>query len=350
MTSSNPLAPDLELILSRTEPLWTELRGQRIFITGGTGFFGRWLLESFAWANRRLELKAQVVALTRDPSAFQNAAPNLTADAAIQFHAGDVRDFIFPTGEFSHVIHGATAASVTLNAENPQLMRDTIVQGTQQTLDFAAQAQAKKFLFVSSGAVYGRQSPEVSHVAEDFFEAVDMSQPLGAYAEGKRAGEKLCVESARREMQVKIARCFAFVGPHLPLDAHFAVGNFMRDGLRGGPILVQGDGTPVRSYLHAAELAVWLWTILIRGVNARAYNVGSETCLTIAETARVVSDFFSPPVEVKIASAPGTGPAARYVPSTRRARTELGLTQEIESCSAITKTLGWLPNEDADSK
>ena len=262
-----------------------------------------------------------------------------------------MRDFVFPAGTFSHVIHGATAASVTLNAENPQLMFETIAQGTQRTLDFAAQAGAKKFLFISSGAVYGRQSPEVSHVTEDFFDAVDTLQPLGAYAEGKRAGEKICLTfSQARAVEMKIARCFAFVGPHLPLDGHFAVGNFMRDGLRGGPICVQGDGTPVRSYLHASELAVWLWTILFRGQNARAYNVGSETCLTIAETARIVSEYFSPPVAVKIASSPGTGPAARYVPSTQRARTELGLTQEIESCSAITKTLGWLSNAHADSK
>lgn len=350
MTSTNPLAPDLEMILSRTEPLWNELLGSRIFITGGTGFFGRWLLESFAWANRRLELKAQAVVLTRNPASFQKIAPHLAADAAIQFHTGDVRDFDFPAGTFSHVIHGATAASVTLNAENPQLMLETIIQGTSQTLDFSVNARAKKFLFISSGAVYGRQSPEVSHVAEDFFDAVDVSQPWGAYADGKRLAEQFCLDSAGPDLQVKIARCFAFVGPHLPLDGHFAVGNFMRDGLRGGPIRVQGDGSPVRSYLHAAELAVWLWTILFRGQNSRAYNVGSETCLTIAETARVVSEFFSPPVEVEIASAPGTGPAARYVPSTVRARMELGLTQEIESCSAITKTLGWLSNAHADSK
>ena len=351
MNASNPLAPDLDMILSRTEPLWAELRGGKIFITGGTGFFGRWLLESFAWANRRLDLKAEAVVLTRNSLAFQKSAPHLATNPAIQFHAGDVRDFIFPAGKFSHVIHGATAASAALNVENPQLMRDTIVQGTQRALDFAANAGVKKFLFISSGAVYGRQSPDVSHVAEDCFDVVDTSQPLGAYAEGKRAGENFCVAFSKTcGLETKIARCFAFVGPHLPLDAHYAVGNFIRDALRGGPIRVQGDGTPVRSYLYAAELAVWLWTILFRGANARAYNVGSETCLTIAETARAVSESFSPPISVQVASAPTAGPASRYVPSTQRARTELGLTQEIESCSAILKTLVWLQNENADSK
>jgi len=348
MASTHPFADDLNLVLARTETLWPELRGQRIFITGGTGFFGRWLLESFAWANTRLDLKAEVVVLTRNPAAFAKKAPQLAANPAIQLHVGDVRDFIFPPGRFSHVIHGATDASVKLNQENPLLMFDTIVEGTRRTLELAAAAGARKFLFLSSGAVYGKQPPELSHIPEDFVGAPDPTNPLSSYGEGKRAGEMLAAILARQHgFEAKIARAFTFVGPHLPLDGHFAVGNFIRDGLAGGPIQVLGDGTPVRSYLYSAELAVWLWTILFQGANARAYNVGSETCLTIAETARAVADSFSPPLPVKIQTPAGSGPALRYVPCTRRARKELGLTQEIEPCRAIEKTLRWLQNTHA---
>lgn len=289
----NPLAEDLDHVLARTEGLWEELRGQRIFITGGTGFFGRWLLDSFAWANDRLNLKAVAVVLTRNPSGFGEQAPHLAANPAIRLHAGDVRDFIFPEGQFSHVIHGATEASVKLNKDNPLLMFDTIVEGTRRTLEFAAEAGTREFLFISSGAVYGKQPPELSHIPEDFAGAPDSTDPLGAYVEGKRAWEMLSVLMARKHgSAAKIARCFACVGSHLPLNAHFAIGNFIRDGLAGGPIQVLGDGTPVRSYLYSAELAVWLWTILLRGANARAYNVGSATCLTIAETARTVAAVF----------------------------------------------------------
>jgi dTDP-glucose 4,6-dehydratase len=335
-------------VLTRTKTLWPELRGQRIFITGGTGFFGRWLLESFAWANIQLDLKAEAVVLTRNPEDFSKKAPHLAENPAIRLHIGDIRDFSSPPGRFSHVIHGATDASAKLNEENPLNMFDSIMSGTRRTLEFAAKAHVRKFLFISSGAMYGKQPPELSHLSEDFLGGPDPTDPLSAYGEGKRAGEMLSVLLAQRHgFEAKIARSFTFVGPHLPLDAHFAIGNFIRDGLAGKPIQVLGDGTPVRSYLYSAELAVWLWTILFRGAPARAYNVGSETCLTIAETARVVADSFSPQLPVKIQEQASTRSAPRYVPSTRRAREELGLTQEIEPCRAILKTLRWLQNKNA---
>ncbi|MEI6194764.1 MAG: NAD(P)-dependent oxidoreductase [Verrucomicrobiota bacterium] len=348
MNAANPFADDLDLVLARTKALWPELRGQRIFITGGTGFFGRWLLESFAWANHQLDLKAEAVVLTRNPEAFAKKAPQLAGNPAIRLQAGDIGDFRPPPGRFSHVIHGATEASEKSNQENPLRMFDTIVSGTRRTLEFAAEAKVRKFLFISSGAVYGKQPAELSHMPEDYTGAPDPTHPLSAYGEGKRAGEMLSVLLAQRHgFEAKIARAFAFVGPQLPLDGHFAVGNFMRDGLAGGPIQVLGDGTPVRSYLYAAELAVWLWTILFQGANARAYNVGSETCLSIAETARAVADSFSPPLPVRIRTPAGSGAGLRYVPCTRRAREELGLTQEIEPCRAIEKTLRWLQNTHA---
>jgi nucleoside-diphosphate-sugar epimerase len=337
------LSADLDHILDHTRRHWDDARGGRIFVTGGTGFIGSWLLESFAWANERLALGAEMLVLTRDVAAFQKKAPHLANCAGIHFQQGDVRDFEFAGGSFSHVIHAATEASAKLNDETPALMLETIVAGTRRALDFSVQCGAKKFLLTSSGAVYGRQPPGLVRVGEDYAGGPDVSNPQSAYGEGKRISELLCaIYSRQHGLEAGIARCFAFVGPYLPLDAHFAIGNFIGDAMAGRPITVRGDGTPYRSYLYAADLAIWLWTILFRGASNRPYNVGSSDPLTIAETAAAVSRSLPGNVPVIISQKPVPGQAAqRYVPETLRAQNELGLRQWVQLDDAIRRTAQW---------
>ena len=337
--TANPLTEDLDHILSHTQGLWEELRGQRIFITGGTGFFGCWLLESFAWANDKLELNAEAVVLTRNPEAFAKKVPHLAGHRAIRCHVGDVRTFDFPEGPFSHVIHAATEASAKLNAENPLLMFDTIVEGTRRTLDFAVRAGARKVLLTSSGAVYGRQPPEMTHISETYGGGPDPLDPKWAYGEGKRAAEMLCSLYARGYgLEPKIARCFAFVGPYLPLDSHFAVGNFIRDALKGGPIVVKGDGTPYRSYLYAADLAIWLWTILARGRICHPYNVGCHEGVPIKNVADHVAKLIGG-ISIHVVKQLVSGQKSeRYVPDVARAGT-LSLTAWIGLEEALRRTI-----------
>ncbi len=343
MSEPNPLARDLDHVLTHTRDLWDEIRGQRLFITGGTGFFGSWLLESFVWANDKLNLDAQAVVLTRQSAVFQKKAPRLAHHPAIQLYQGDVRSFEYPTGSFPFIVHAATESSAALLRDNPLQMFDAIVRGTHHTLEFAQRCGAQKFLFTSSGAVYGKQPSDLTHVSEEYTGAPDPTQPGSAYGEGKRAAELLCASYARHyNIQSKIARCFAFVGPYLPLDIHFAIGNFIRDGLRGGPIEVKGDGTPFRSYLYAADLAIWLWTILFKGQTLRPYNVGSAEDLTIAELAARVGQAFAPPISIRIAQAPRPGRSPeRYVPDVTRATRELGLQPWINLAEAVQRTIVW---------
>lgn len=328
--------------LGRTEPLWQELRGQRILITGATGFFGCWLLESFAWANQRLNLNAHAVGLSRHPEHLNERALHLAQDPAITLHAADVRYGDFPKGTFSHVIHAATEASARLNREAPLEMFDTIVEGTRRTLQFSIASSVARFLLLSSGAVYGRQPAHLTHISESFEGGPDSLDPAAAYAEGKRSAEMLCSVFSSPRLATTVARGFAFVGPYMPLDAHFAIGNFISDRMHDRPIQVRGDGSAVRSYLYASDLMVWLWTILFKGQARRAYNVGSEEAVNIATLAREVAAALPPEPEVKIASSPIAGaPIHRYVPSTARAREEHGLLAEVPLHEAIRRTHRW---------
>jgi nucleoside-diphosphate-sugar epimerase len=142
----NRLAPDLELIAASTQGLWEELRGERVFITGGTGFFGCWLVESFCYVNRQLGLGAEATILTRNPDVFAQKCPHLASDPAVKLQAGDVRSFSFPAGEYRYVIHAATEASAKQAADAPLEMLSTIVAGTERALEFAATHGTKKFL------------------------------------------------------------------------------------------------------------------------------------------------------------------------------------------------------------
>ena len=342
---SGPLSRrDIDAVLDAAAGLWSQLDGTRLFVTGGTGFIGTWLLETFLAARERFGLDAHAVVLTRNADAFAAKSPHIANDAAIELLSGDVRSFAFPPGEFRFVIHAATEASAKLNNEQPREMFDSIVTGTRRVLDFAVAAGTTRFLFTSSGAVYGRQPHDVDHVPEEYAGAPEITDARSAYGEGKRAAEALCAMYAADHpaLQIAIARCFAFVGPHLPLDRHFAIGNFIGDALAARPIEIRGDGTPLRSYLYAADLAIWLWMILFRGASMRPYNVGSEDSLSVLDTAQRVAAAVTPPPEVHVARrADPQRPAERYVPSTKRARTELTLEQSVGLDDAIARTIAW---------
>ena len=296
--------------------------GSRLFLTGGTGFVGRSLLRFMNDSCNGLE-PIRFTVLSRDPERFAAQYPELAQ--GVEFVRGDVRDFAWPVGEFSHVIHGATDTS-TAAASRPYELIATIMDGTARVLNFAAAHGAKKVLFLSSGAVYGRQPDDVERIPEDYTGAPDPADPASAYGNAKR-------------LAVKVARLFAFVGEDLPLDAHFGIGNFIRDALAGGPIGVQGDGSPVRSYLYQEDLARFLLNILERGRAGRAYNVGSDKAIRIAELAQLISDVVSPGSAVHIGGQrPDYQGRLRYLPCIDRVRSELGLTPQISLAEAIRRT------------
>ena len=333
---------DLDAMFVALEADWPKLAGKQIFMTGGTGFIGRWLLEALADADRRLGLRVKVTILTRDPAGFAAKAPHLADHAGFNFVTGDVLT-LEPDGQhYDLVIHAATDASADLNENDPRRMFDTIVTGTRRALDFALAAGAGRFFFLSSGAVYGAQPWELENVPEDYLGAPDVTAYRNAYAEGKRAAEMLCaIYGKQLGLDIVTARIFALLGPLLSLDIHFAAGNFIRDAMAGRKVVVQSSGAAVRSYLYAADLTVWLWAILLRGEAQSVYNVGSEEGISIAGLAeRVATLLGDGGFEVLGEPDSGWNPG-RYVPSTEKIRKELGLSPTVGLSEAIRRTALW---------
>ena len=285
---------------------------RRVFITGGTGFFGKSMLD----CRRRFAAfqKDEWTVLSRDPDAFRAGNPQFAALPGVSFVRGDVRDFA-ADGNFDDVIHAATAAVTTLSDGE---MTSTIVDGTRHVIDFARWCGAKRILFTSSGAVYG---PQVAPVAE-----TSECRPATAYGRGKLEAELMLAESG---LDVRIARCFAFTGPFLRRDIHYAIGNFIGDCLAGRDIVVSGDGTPRRSYLYADDLVKWLFAIMEKGAPARPYNVGSARSVSIRELAETVRMVLGGAHEVRVLSEAKSGPASVYVPDVSRICSELGVRESV---------------------
>ena len=319
---------------------WRTLAGRRLFVTGGTGFIGKWLLSTLIDADRRLNLGCDIAVLSRDPAAFATSAPHLAGAPRVELLQGDVRDFAFPAGRFDVVVHGATDV---VAQGTPLETFSTCVDGTKRALAFAAHSGATDFLLTSSGAIYGRQPDHVDKVPEGHLGGPDPTAPSSAYGEGKRVSEWLaCAQGAETGLKVKIARIYAQVGPYLPLDKHFAIGNFMRDAMANRQIVIQGDGTPYRSYLHAADTSAWLWAMVIRGVAGRAWNVGGEEALSIAALARRVAAVLGSDAGARTLKTPAAGHVAEhYVPDVARARAELALPDPIPLDEAIARAARW---------
>ena len=345
MPPSSPLPPipvaQLDSALEGEQGRWERGRNARILLTGGTGFVGTWLLELFCRANQRFNLEAEIWVLSRDPEAFSRRSPHLAQNQAIRFIEGDVRHFSTEGKAFSHVIHGATSSSGPFAASNPLAHLDTIVQGTRRALEVSVSSGVQRFLYVSSGAVYGPQPTDMEWMDESYTGAPDPTSPGTCYAQGKRMGEHLCALFTQQHgLPTVVARGFAFVGPHLPLDSHFAIGNFIRDGLKGGPIIVQSDGTPFRSYLNGSDMARCLWLLLLEGQSGRAYNVGSDQGIQLRELAIVLGQQLGVDVRILGQPEPGRLPS-RYVPSIARIREELGFEIKISLEDSLQYTSTW---------
>lgn len=334
---------ELDQVISWSEDIWTDLVGARLLITGATGFLGRWILASLLRANSVKKLALKVVCLSRKPEQFAKECPDLALDAAVTFVKGDVRIADLSGQNFTHVIHAAADTSLEADA-NPLELSDTIIAGTRQILNLAQKSGCAKVLFLSSGAVYGSQPASLESIDEGYTGACKTTTLATTYGQSKRMAEQLCtIYRHSSGLEIKIARCFAFVGPHMSLNGHFAIGNFIEDAIKQRAIVVKGDGSPTRSYLYAADAVAWLLHILVNGDNGAIYNVGSDHPITILNLAKLVAESIPSAKDLIVESNPSMTTNERncYLPNVEKAKAELGVRVWTDLSEAIGRTGAW---------
>lgn len=311
-SSMSPILPNFGL---------DNLQKQRIFITGGTGFFGLWILTALSLLHDK-NVQFEVCVLSRNPEQFLANHPQFLNQSWLKFISGDVKNFEIPEKQFDLLLHAATETSMVAHSA-PLTMLDNIVNGTRRVLDLARLTGVRRVLLISSGAVYGVQKHDQTHQSDESQTACNPLNHTNAYGEGKRVMELMgAILQAETGIESLSARCFAFSGPGLPLDGHFAIGNFIRDALYAKEITVKGDGTQRRSYLYGADLAAWLLYLLVNGKSGQSYNVGSDEAISIRDLAFVVRDVLAPECSVVFLQKSDLMSSARsdYVPSIERSR------------------------------
>jgi nucleoside-diphosphate-sugar epimerase len=324
-----------------TDPLWQRLANARLFITGGTGLFGHWLLDSLTDANIRLNLKIEATVLTRNPDMARAKMPNL--NHRIRFLKGAVEEFSLVTEKFDFILHMATtSAEETYYGTNQTQKLEMLFEGTQRIIELAHNSSAKRVLFTSSGAVYGKQDCVL--IRETVLMQVDPIKAASGLALGKSVAEFLLTQAISRiNLEVVIARCFSFVGPGMPMDLHYAIGNFIKNAAEKNPIVIKGDGSAVRSYMFMGDLIYWLLKLLLDGKSGEPYNVGSDQPISILNLAKKISLLNGKKLEVIVegASDYSVGVPSRniYVPSIEKSKSELQLELNTDLDSAISFSL-----------
>jgi nucleoside-diphosphate-sugar epimerase len=334
---------DAEAVLfDRAEGLST-LRGQHLFISGGTGFLGTWLLELIKVLNESYHFNVKVTAFSRNAKAFAKQLPHLGLEKWVSFQEGDIRYFSELPRDVRFIIHAAALTDRRLFASQPSAVAETNSLGTLRLLRAANLLEdLEKFVLLSSGLVYGAQPWKHEQVDESFAGPLRSNDVNSVYAESKRFAETIAQCSiSESKLPIVTLRPFAFVGPYQSLQLPWAVTDFIRDCLNGGPIRIMGDGTTVRSIMYASDFAYWVLAALANGQPRETYNVGSPAPIDLGSLARLITQHFSPVTEIQLGLGQAGHDSNRLVPSIAKATSDLGVTVTVPLPDAIQKSIIW---------
>lgn len=309
-----------------------------LLVIGGSGFFGKSILDAYKKGIlKNLDIN-KISILSRQASDLKITHPQLLDSSIHLIDADLMKCEELPYADL--VIHAAATADAARYELYPEQERKNILLSMQRFCELAhTYCRESKILYISSGAVYGKYPHEIKNISEDFLFGSDEETAPSKYiyTNAKRECEVMVKELGSAGFKVSIARCFAFVGKHLPRDKHFAIGNFIRDGLNKVPVVVNASSLVYRSYMHSDDLAFWLMKIASAAdENAPVFNVGSDEPISIQELGCKIADYFN----VESVVAPITNSLInRYVPSIEKAKTELDLTLQLNLDRAIYETI-----------
>ena len=334
---------DLEEINQNSAADLEEIVNKPLVITGASGFVGTWLTLSWVAAHKKLDGRGQLLITSRNPQSLIPLTKVIDPQSPVTALASDIRNLHIP-GDFrnGNLIHAATPASAALNSNDPASMLKVIIEGQERVLAEAVRMN-NKVLFLSSGAVYGRQPLDVERLTETWEGAPPLSDSNSAYHEGKRVAELMGnIAATKQEIHFVTARLFAFIAPFLPLGTHFAAGNFIKDAVTSNQIEIKSGGGSIRSYLYATDLCASLWALQARGQTMRAYNIGSEQEVSIRNLANEVVNCTNKKAQVKVNGIDTSENVTRYVPSIERIRKEIGFSQSVPLEQSLLRTSTWL--------
>ena len=352
VTLQNPITQSLLIDLEEINELSRDdlehLVNSNVVITGASGFIGSWLTMSWASARQKYKGQGKLLLTSRSPTSIWKQAQKIDAKCPVRMISSEIRSFNIPD-EFHHgyIIHAATPASASLNTDDPYKMFNVIIEGQDRILAEALRASSR-LLFLSSGAIYGKQALELARLREEPFSYQNDDSRISAYHDGKRAAEMQSdIAVLRWGADVVTARLFAFIAPLLPFGTHFAAGNFMQDALGGSEIIIKSGGGSVRSYQYATDLCCHLWALAVRGKTGEKYNVGSDVAVSIKDLAQAVARNVNPLAEVVITGVDTIENTTRYVPSIEKVRSQFKMKNHVDLDEAIKRTaLWWLQLEN----
>lgn len=324
-------------------PALRALGGQRLAVTGGSGFLGTWIAELVTALNDEFQLRIKLDIISPSASTWLARHERFRERLDVRAHDQDVRSPFEFAPDVCHVIHAAGVPDGRMHSSDPLRVFQTTVLGTENALLAASRLPTlARFLNVSSGLVYGGD-PGPAGFTEESFGPVEVGQVSNIYAEAKRAAESLCaIYRSQLRLPVVTVRPFTFIGPFQDLQRPWALNNFLLDALSRREIRVHGDGNARRSFLYGSDAASWALVALVEGRAGHSYNLGSAGVVTLGQLAEEVAMQVSPRSTVRYRTLPNEQLRQKdFFPSIEKITNTLGVEMTVDLPAAVAKTIAW---------